>query len=65
MVSTISNLPMCFMSLFPLPAGVATRIEKLHQDFLWGGVDEEFKYQMVNWSKVYFPILREGWRFGT
>jgi hypothetical protein len=29
--STISNLPTYFMSLFPLPAGVANRIEKLQR----------------------------------
>jgi hypothetical protein len=27
---------------FPIPVGVANRIEKLQQDFLWGGVAEEF-----------------------
>jgi hypothetical protein len=32
--STLSNLPMHFMSLFPLPASVANRIEKLQRDFL-------------------------------
>jgi hypothetical protein len=41
--STISNLPTYFLSLFPLPASVANRIEKLHRDFLWGGIGEEFK----------------------
>lgn len=48
------------MSLSPLTAGVAICIEKLHRDFLWGGIDEEFKYQMVNWSKVYSPVSEGG-----
>jgi hypothetical protein len=34
--STLSNLPTYFMSLFPLHASVANRIEKLQCDFLGG-----------------------------
>jgi hypothetical protein len=58
--STLSNLPTYFMSLFPLPAGVANRIEKLQRDFLWGGLGEEFKYHLVSWSKVCSPISEGG-----
>lgn len=57
--STLSNLPMYFMSPFPLPMGVANRIEKLYRDFLWGGLGNEFKYYLVSWSKVCMEILRE------
>jgi hypothetical protein len=32
--STLSNLPTCFLSLFPLSASVANRVEKLYRDFL-------------------------------
>jgi hypothetical protein len=31
---------------------VVNRIENLQQDFLWGGVGEEFKFHLVSWSKV-------------
>jgi hypothetical protein len=43
---------MYFMSLFPLPASVLNCIEKLQRDLLWGGLSEEFKYHLVNWSKI-------------
>jgi hypothetical protein len=57
---TLSNLPMYFLSLFYIPFSVASRIEKLHRDFLWGGIGEEFKFHLVNWSKVYYPITNGG-----
>jgi hypothetical protein len=34
--TTLSNLP-TYMFLFPIPAYVAKCIEKIQQDFLWGG----------------------------
>ena len=36
--SFLYNLPMYFMSLFPLSASVVDRIKKVQQDFLWGGL---------------------------
>jgi len=60
--STLSNLPTYFLSLFPIPSGVASCIEKLHRDFLWGGLGEEFKYHLVSWSTVCFPISEGGLR---
>jgi hypothetical protein len=34
--STLSNLPTYMLSLFPIPAYVTKRIEKIQCDFLWG-----------------------------
>jgi hypothetical protein len=49
-----------YLSIFPLSASVDVRIEKLQQDFLWGGLGEEFKYHLVSWSKVCSPISEGG-----
>ena len=45
--STLSNIPTYFLSLFPIPAAVAHRMEKMQRDFLWGGLDDEFKFHLV------------------
>jgi len=58
--STLSNLSTYYLSLFSIPASVANRIEKLHRDFLWGGLGEEFKYHLISWSKTCSPISEGG-----
>jgi hypothetical protein len=58
--NTLSNLPTYYMSLFPIPACVAARIEKLQQDFLWGDMGVEFKYHLVSWARVCTPISKGG-----
>ncbi|KAG2684713.1 hypothetical protein I3760_10G087900 [Carya illinoinensis] len=60
--STLSNLPTYFLSLFPIPASVAARIEKLYRDFLWSGMGEEFKFHLVRWDKVCRPLNSGGLR---
>ena len=36
------------------------RIEKLHRDFLLGGMGDEFKHHMVGWDKVCTPVEKGG-----
>ena len=58
--STLSNLPTYFLSLFPIPASVANRIARLQQDFLWGGLGDEPKFHLVDWSTVCTPLASSG-----
>ncbi|XP_035544681.1 uncharacterized protein LOC118348042 [Juglans regia] len=59
MKSILSNLPTYYLSLFPLPASIASRIEKLQRDFLWSGLGDERKFHLVGWENVCSP-LRDG-----
>lgn len=46
--STLANVPTYFLYLFLIPGSVASRIEKLQRDFLWGGMGEKLKFYLVN-----------------
>ncbi|KAJ9691214.1 hypothetical protein PVL29_013405 [Vitis rotundifolia] len=50
--STLSNLPIYYMSIFHLPRAVRLRLEKIQRDFLWGGGSLEQKPHLVRWSIV-------------
>jgi hypothetical protein len=58
--STLSNLPTYMLSLFPIPADVASRLEKIQRDFLWGGLNDEAKFHLVDWDTVCSPISEGG-----
>jgi endonuclease/exonuclease/phosphatase family metal-dependent hydrolase len=58
--STLSSIPTYFLSLFPIPARVANRLEKLQRDFLWCGMDETPKFHLVNWSQICTPLRAGG-----
>jgi hypothetical protein len=58
--STLSNLPTYFLSLFPIPADVANRIEKIQRNFLWGTSEEVAKIHLVKWDMVCSPYSHGG-----
>uniref|UniRef100_A0A2N9HBH8 Reverse transcriptase zinc-binding domain-containing protein n=1 Tax=Fagus sylvatica TaxID=28930 RepID=A0A2N9HBH8_FAGSY len=49
-----------FLSLFPIPADVATRIEKIQRNFLWGTTEEVAKIHLVKWDMVCSPYSHGG-----
>jgi len=58
--STLSNLFTYYFLLFPIAVSVATRLERLQRDFLWGGIGDEVKFHLVNWHKICNPIKSGG-----
>ena len=50
--STLSSLPIYFMSFFWLPRRVRLRLEQFQRDFLYGGGNLEKKPHLVKWSTV-------------
>ena len=58
--STLSSLPIYFLSLFRMPKIVCSRLEKIQRDFLWGGGNLERKPHLVNWKTVCLEKSRGG-----
>ena len=58
--STLASLPTYFLSLFPIPVGVAHRLERIQRRFLWSGMGEDTKFHLVSWSQVCEPIQNGG-----
>ena len=60
--STLSNLPVNFMSLFKIPITVANLLEKIQRQFLWvggwGGRDKEDKRDFIFWDGILLQKAR-------
>ena len=54
--TTLFSLPTYFLSLFTIPTDVASKIEKLQRDFLWG----DSKTHLVGCDKVCALIANGG-----
>ncbi|KAJ9688885.1 hypothetical protein PVL29_014502 [Vitis rotundifolia] len=60
----LTHMPCYFLSLFKIPASVATRIERMQRDFLWSGVGEDKRDHLVSWDVVCNPKEKGGLGFG-
>ncbi|KAG2711915.1 hypothetical protein I3760_04G100300 [Carya illinoinensis] len=58
--STLSNIPTYFLSLFPLPVGVANRMDRIFRAFLWGGMENEKKLHLLKWDMICTPLSLGG-----
>ena len=58
--STLSSLPIYYMSLFHLLRRVKLRLEQIQRDFLWGGGSLDMKPHLVKWATVFFDKKEGG-----
>jgi hypothetical protein len=58
--SNLSNLPTYYLSLFPIPVGVANRFNRLQRGILWRGFGDVVKLHLVNWNRICTPIKSGG-----
>ena len=50
--STLSSLPIYYLSLFRMSQKICTRLERIQRQFLWGGGSLEKKPHLVKWATV-------------
>ena len=50
--STLSSLPIYYLSLFRMPQKVCARLERIQRQFLWGGTANVKKISLVKWATV-------------
>ena len=50
--STLSSLPIYYLSLFRMPHKVCARLDRIQRQFLWGGSDLDKKVYLVSWATV-------------
>lgn len=53
--STLSNLPIYYMSLFVMPGSVRVKLEGFMRRFLWSENGGESKLSLIRWSLVTQP----------
>ncbi|GKU90507.1 hypothetical protein SLEP1_g4496 [Rubroshorea leprosula] len=48
----LSSLPVYLISAYEIPKGILYYLDKIHRNFLWGGLGEEKKIKWVSWERV-------------
>ncbi|XP_048491371.1 uncharacterized protein LOC125492703 [Beta vulgaris subsp. vulgaris] len=63
--SSLTSLPLYFMSIYPAPKGVMQKIIKLVRSFLWGGNSNKSSMPLVSWKIVQLPKACGGLSIGN
>jgi len=50
--SVLFSIPTHFLSLFPLLASVANKLEAIQRNFHWASFGNDFKFHLVRWNVV-------------
>ena len=63
--SSLSNLPIYYMSLFPMPQGVIDKITQIQRNFLWSGGVNKKSLALIKWSFAQLPKIFGGLNIGN
>ena len=63
--SSLSSLPLYYMSLFPIPKSIIERLIRIQRQFLWSGRAEKKAMPLVAWSTVELPKKLGGLAVGN
>ena len=58
--ASLSNLPIYYMSLYPIPKGVIDKMVSIQRRFLWGGCTDKRALALVKWAVVQLPKDKGG-----
>jgi len=50
--SVLDSLPTCMMSLFPIPAKIISRLDRIRKKFLWQGNKDGKSYHLFKWESL-------------
>ena len=63
--SCLTHVPCYFLSLFKISASMVAKIGRLQRDFLWSGVEEGKRDNLVRWDVVCKPKTIGGLGLGN
>ena len=63
--SSLTSLPLYFMSIYPIPMGVVKKIISLTRLFLWAGYSEKKAIPLVAWNILQLPKILGGLGIGN
>lgn len=58
--ASLSNLPIYFMSLYPIPHGVIDKMVSIQRRFLWNGCSDKRVVALVKWGVAQLPKVKGG-----
>lgn len=54
--ASLSNLPIYYLSLFPISSKVSALIDQLYSNIFWKSRKDKSSYHLLGWAKVKLPI---------
>ena len=57
----LSNIPVYWLGLAPIPIYVLHKLRSITFAFLWGSSDKNHRYHLVNWQCLSWPKEYGGW----